>query len=338
MALLLRPILLFLLTAAAAQAQEQPPAVPDLAPQMQPPAPEPPAPKPVVIPQLDLSAMMALFEDAEEEPAADAAPPDEGWTKIRLTEDGPRGPAQFPKGAALSVTLEDAARLLTAGVAEEMETDPDETELPPPDAGSPQEAAIAGDPDAAAPSETPPHAAAPAPRRSARRKTAAGAASEGTAMEETTPRTRASRPRRSRGAAAKDPGAEPTPAEGPAPGIDEPPSADLDPPTQAAFVPPGSQPFPDVPVAGRLRTPDAAAFAALTALEDPAAVDAAGTTAGDNAPPAPHLNAAAPAAVGPPESSPPAEPPAAQKRPQSFDPAALAALAAFGDPDPAEEV
>ncbi len=317
------------------------PVRPEPEPEPEPPAPEPepPAPKPVVIPQLDLSAMMALFEDAEEEPAADAAPPDEGWTKIRLTEDGPRGPAQFPKGAALSVTLEDAARLLTAGVAEEMEKDPAETELPPPDAGSPQEAAVAGDPDGAAPSEAPPQTAAPAPapRRSARRKTAAGAASEGTAMEETAPRTRASRPRRSRGAAAKDPGAEPTLAEVPAPGIDEPPSADLDMPTQAAFVPPGGQPFPEGPAAERLRTLDAAAFAALTALEDPAAVDAFGTTAGDDAPPAPHLNAAA-AAIDPPESPPPAEPPAAQKRPQGFDPAALAALAAFGNPDPAEEV
>ncbi|RAZ83690.1 hypothetical protein [Cereibacter johrii] len=314
------------------------PVRPEPEPEPEPPAPEPPAPKPVVIPQLDLSAMMALFEDAEEEPAADAAPPDEGWTKIRLTEDGPRGPAQFPKGAALSVTLEDAARLLTAGVAEEMETDPAETELPPPDAGSPQEAAVADDPDAGAPSETPPQTAAPAPRRSARRKTAAGAASEGTAMEETAPRTRASRPRRSRGAAAKDPGAEPIPAEGPATGLEEPPSADLDMPTQAAFVPPGGKPFPEVPAAGRLRTPDAAAFEALTASEDPAAVDAAGTTAGGHAPEAPHLNAAAAAAVGPPESPPPAEPPAAQKRPKGFDPAALAALAAFGDPDPAEEV
>ncbi|WYK04183.1 hypothetical protein DWF04_014175 [Cereibacter sphaeroides f. sp. denitrificans] len=316
------------------------PVRPEPEPEPEPPAPEPPAPKPVVIPQLDLSAMMALFEDAEEEPAADAAPPDEGWTKIRLTEDGPRGPAQFPKGAALSVTLEDAARLLTAGVAEEMETDPAETELPPPDAGSPQEAAVAGDPDAAAPSETPPQTAAPAPapRRSGRRKTAAGAASEGTAMEETTPRTRASRPRRSRGAAAKDPGAEPTLAEVSATWLEEPPSADLDMPTQAAFVPSGGQPSTEVPAAERLRTPDTAAFAALETLEDPAAVDASAPTAASNAPPAPHLNAAAPATVGPPESPPPAEPPAAQKRPKGFDPAALAALAAFGDPDPAEEV
>ncbi|MGP3696942.1 tonB-system energizer ExbB [Rhodobacter sp. NSM] len=44
MALLLRPILLLVLTALAAQAQEQPPAVPDLAPRIQVPSSDDPAP------------------------------------------------------------------------------------------------------------------------------------------------------------------------------------------------------------------------------------------------------------------------------------------------------
>ncbi|MBO4168531.1 hypothetical protein LV780_07625 [Cereibacter azotoformans] len=112
-------------------------------PEPEPPAPEPepvveetpvpPPPKPVVIPQLDLAAMMSLFDEPEEdeeeapipapEPEPDPEPdaPAEGWTRIRLTEDGPRGPASFPKGASLSVKLEDAARLLMAGIAEELE-------------------------------------------------------------------------------------------------------------------------------------------------------------------------------------------------------------------------
>lgn len=297
-----------------------PPAVmPEPEPEPEPPAPEPPAPKPVVIPQLDLSAMMALFEDAEEESAAVAAPPDEGWTRIRLTEDGPRGPGQFPKGAALSVTLEDAARLLTAGVAEEMEAGPAETEPSPPDA--PQEAAVAGDPDADGTSAEPPHAAGPArrPKRSARRKTSAGAASEGTAVEETAPKARGSRgPRRSRRAAAEDPGTETIPA--PTSGEKEPPSPGLHPPTQAAFVPSGGQPSADVPAAGRLQMLDAAAPAA-SEEPDP---DAVGAPEDDPAPTAKGV-------------APPAEALPVRGRPQGFNPAAFAALAAFGDTDPAED-
>ncbi|WP_186312325.1 hypothetical protein [Cereibacter sediminicola] len=114
--------------------------------------PVPPPPKPVVIPQLDLAAMMSLFdepeEDEEEPPAKEPEPepdpepdaPAEGWTRIRLTEDGPRGPASFPKGASLSVKLEDAARLLMAGIAEELEEEapaediqPEATAAPVPD-------------------------------------------------------------------------------------------------------------------------------------------------------------------------------------------------------------
>lgn len=72
MALLLRPILLFLLTAAAAQAQEQPPAVPDLAPQMQAPAPETPAPAPALPPAAPEAG------PALEAPAAPASPEPQG--------------------------------------------------------------------------------------------------------------------------------------------------------------------------------------------------------------------------------------------------------------------
>ncbi|MFQ6755477.1 hypothetical protein V6Z72_14105 [Cereibacter sphaeroides] len=303
------------------------------------PAPEPPAPKPVVIPQLDLAAMMALFEEPEEEPAADARPSDDGWTRIRLTEDGPRGPSQFPKGAALSVTLEDAARLLTAGVAEEMETVPLETELPPPDVS--QEAAVAGQ-DGEATSAAPPQAIAPAPRpkRGAHRKTSAGAETERTAVEETDPKARASRgARRSRSAAAKDPRPETAPANSAATGEEAPPAPGLDPPTQAAFMPSGNQPSAEVSAPG-LQTLNAAALASLSASDepDPAAVGAAlAPTGARNPPQKPHLYTAALAAVGLPEGQPPAEAPAVRGRPQGFDPAAFAALASLGDPDPAED-
>ncbi|MGP3697209.1 hypothetical protein [Rhodobacter sp. NSM] len=107
--------------------------VPEPEPEPEPEAPAAPVPKPVVIPQLNLAAMMALFDEPEEEPEPAAAPepeppaaspgPEDGWTRIRLTEDGPRGLAAFPKGAALTVRLEDAARLLMAGIAEELEDD-----------------------------------------------------------------------------------------------------------------------------------------------------------------------------------------------------------------------
>ncbi|WP_096785514.1 hypothetical protein [Rhodobacter sp. CZR27] len=105
-----------------------------------PPPPPPPPPKPLVIPTLDLSAMMSLLDefDVPEAPAPTpapapspepepAVPAEGGWTRVRLTEDGPRGPGHFPKGAALSVTLEDAARLLMAGIAEELEPGADGT-------------------------------------------------------------------------------------------------------------------------------------------------------------------------------------------------------------------
>ncbi|SNX67743.1 hypothetical protein SAMN05878503_101381 [Cereibacter ovatus] len=115
---------------------------PEPLPEPQPPAkPAPkPAPKPVEIPKVDFAAMMSLFaefdpkdegqpapEDLDEpadDPETDDAPEgerDEGWTRIRLTEDGPRGPGHFPKGGVLSVRLEDAARLLIAGIAEELD-------------------------------------------------------------------------------------------------------------------------------------------------------------------------------------------------------------------------
>lgn len=82
----------------------------------------------------------------------------------------------------------------------------------------------------------------------------------------------------------------------------------------------GGQPSADVPAVGRLQTLDAAAPAA-SEEPDP---DAVGAPEDDPAPTAKGV-------------APPAEAPPVRGRPQGFNPAAFAALAAFGDTDPAED-
>ncbi|WP_420023066.1 tonB-system energizer ExbB [Cereibacter azotoformans] len=95
MALLLRPFLLILLTAVAAQAQEEPPAIPDLSPQLQAPAEEPAAPAPVVPSQdpAETGPVLPPPSDTAPEPQAPAAADPAG------SPEAPASPATDPTGS-----------------------------------------------------------------------------------------------------------------------------------------------------------------------------------------------------------------------------------------------